>query len=104
MVQPFYGLMRVKSLVSRRRYRITQSALRGAFAMGFDDADVVECVTEVLDRRHFYKTMPARKAVGLMQDVYKLIYQGRRIYLKLQISRSGYAVVISFKPDESGSP
>ncbi len=49
------------------------------------------------------KTMAAERLPGLMQDVYKVLYAGERIYLKLQISKSGVAVVISFKGDESSA-
>ena len=96
---PSYDLERIQRLVSRGKYRITQSALRGAFALGFDDEDIFECVVHVVKRAHFYKTMPANKMPGLMQDVYRLAYCGRMVYLKLQVSRRGPAVVISFKQD-----
>jgi hypothetical protein len=69
--------------------------------MGFDDESIVECVVEHLADSHFYKTMPAASVPGLMQDVYKIAFEGQRVYLKLQINRSQNAVVISFKQDES---
>ncbi len=50
---------------------------------------------------HFYKTMAAEQKAGLMQDVYKITYEGQRIYLKLQINQTGIAVIVSFKQDES---
>jgi hypothetical protein len=40
--------------------------------------------------------MPAEKKPGLMQDVYRIAYEKRRIYLKLQVANDR-AVVISFK-------
>jgi hypothetical protein len=45
--------------------------------------------------------MPAEKIPGLWQDVYKIHYQGVRVYLKLQIGASGHSVIISFKEDTS---
>ena len=51
-----------------------------------------------LNETHFYKTMPAEKKPGLMQDVYRITYQGRRLYLKLQVV-NGWAAVISFKAE-----
>jgi len=100
-VQPSYSLEEIKGLFSKGRYSITESALRGAFAMGFDDANVCECVEYVVNRKNFYKTMSAKKIPGLMQDVYRLTYRGQKVYLKLQVSRRGHAVVISFKRDTS---
>ena len=100
-MQPSYSLEEIKGLFSKGRYSITESALRGAFAMGFDDANVCECVEYVVNRKNFYKTMSAKKIPGLMQDVYRLTYRGQKVYLKLQVSRRGHAVVISFKRDTS---
>lgn len=71
--------------------------------MGFDDADICDCVLIWLSASHFYKSMPAERMPGLWQDVYKLAYQGTRVYLKLQIGFSGQSIIISFKEDESPS-
>jgi Motility quorum-sensing regulator, toxin of MqsA len=102
-MQPTYPLYEVKRLVSEGRYVITVTALATAALMGFDDESIVECIVQELAGSHFYKTMAAASAPGLMQDVYKISYEGRRVYLKLQINRSKNAVVISFKEDESAS-
>jgi hypothetical protein len=45
--------------------------------------------------------MPADKAPGLFQDVYKINFGGVPVYLKIQIGATGRAVVISFKEDTS---
>jgi hypothetical protein len=96
-----YSLAAIKELVSAGRYRITVTALETAALMGFDDQSIVECIVEQLAETHFYKTMPAASVPGLMQDVYKISFEGQMVYLKLQINRSVTAVVISFKQDES---
>jgi Motility quorum-sensing regulator, toxin of MqsA len=96
-----YSLRLIQRLISERRYQITVTALETAALMGFDDESIVECIVEELAETHFYKTMPAASAPGLMQDVYKITFEGQRVYLKLQINRSQNAVVISFKQDES---
>jgi len=95
-----YPLQVIKELVAGGRFYITRSSLNGAFDLGFDDQDIVECICDYLDGAHFYKTMSARKKPGLMQDVYRIIYRGEPIYLKLQIA-GGSVTVISFKADES---
>jgi hypothetical protein len=77
------------------------TALETAALMGFDDESVVEYIVEQLAETHFYKTMAATSVPGLMQDVYKISFEGQRVYLKLQVNRSQNAVVISFKEDES---
>ena len=96
-----YSLQAVKQLVREGSYLITVTALESAALMGFDDESIVECVVELLSETHFYKTMPAILAPGFMQDVYKISFEGWRVYLKLQINRSRNAVIISFKEDES---
>ena len=77
------------------------AALQSANAMGFDDADICDCVLVWLSVSHFYKSMPAERMPGLWQDVYRLAYQDTRVYLKLQIGFAGQSVIISFKEDES---
>jgi hypothetical protein len=100
-VQSTYSLTAVKQLASDGKYFITVTALKSAAVIGFDDESIVECIVEELEETHFYKTMAANSVPGLMQDVYKIRFDGRRVYLKLQINRSRTAVIISFKQDES---
>ncbi len=71
--------------------------------MNLLDEEIVDCIESHVNEGHFYKTMAAERVPGLMQDVYKVLYAGERIYLKLQMSKSGVAVVISFKGDESSA-
>lgn len=86
--------------MSRKLYRITVSARKGASDLYLDESDIVDCVLR-LEEGHFYKSMKAASAKGLFQDVYRVQYQSRPLYVKLQISRQGRAVVVSFKRDES---
>lgn len=102
-MQPSYPLEQIKQLIQQRNFRITETALQGAAMMNFLDEDIIDCVTTCLGDSHFYKTMPAERVPGLMQDVYKIRYEGERVYLRLQISKSGHAVVIAFKADESSA-
>lgn len=102
-MQPSYPLQQIRQLFQQRKFRITETALQGAALMNFLDEDIVECVTTCLGESHFYKTMLAERVSGLMQDVYKIRYEGERVYLKLQVSKSGHAVVIAFKADESST-
>jgi len=97
---PSYALLRLKELIKGGKYRITVSAFQSAALMGFLDEDITECICDFLQTSHFYKTMAAEQMAGLMQDVYKITYEGKRVYLKLPISQSGHAVIVSFKEDE----
>ena len=102
-MDPSYPLEQIKRFLDEGNFRITLTALETAALMNFLDDDIVDCVTNYLSESHFYKTMPATQISGLMQDVYKIRYEGRRVYIKLQINEAGCAVVVSFKEDESSA-
>ena len=102
-MQPSYPLEQSKQLFQKDNYLITVTAFETAALISLLNDDIVDCVTNHLDESHFYKTMASEKIHGLMQDVYKIRYEGQRIYLKLQINKTGWAVVVSFKEDESSA-
>jgi len=96
--EPTYPLDEVKQLFQQNRWTVTATAQTCALDLGLDDEDILDCIVNQLNETHFYKTMPAEKKPGLMQDVYRITYQGRRLYLKLQVV-NGWAAVISFKAE-----
>ena len=100
-MQPSYPLEQIKQLFRNGDYRITESAFQTATLIDCLSDEILDCVTNHLCESHFYKTMISDKVPGLMQDVYKIRYEGQRVYLKLQINKAGCAVVVSFKEDES---
>lgn len=92
-----YDLELIKLLVRQRRYVITKVAAWAAFALGFDEDDIVECVL-ALAPDMLHKTMESEKRPGMWQDVYHAELQGKTIYLKLQVEQNdGTAIVIQFK-------
>jgi motility quorum-sensing regulator/GCU-specific mRNA interferase toxin len=94
--RPTYDLAELQRLVREGAYMVTMAAVRGAAALSFDGEDVRACVLG-LTRRDLYKTMPATDVPGLWQDVYRPVYLGVPLYVKLQLSRRGKTVVIQFK-------
>lgn len=100
-MEPHYSLTDIQGLIRAGHYRITVYALNEAHQIGFDLADICDFVLNVLNLTHFYKPMPAEKAPGLWQDVYKINYEGVRVYLKLQIDYAVDARIISVKEDTS---
>ena len=97
---PAYPLDGIKSAVEAGRFAITRNGLEGAAALYLDEEDIKAYVL-TLQEGDFFKTMPSVKRPGLAQDVYKSRYLGFAIYAKLQMSRVEWAVVVSFKRDES---
>ncbi|MDB4948361.1 MAG: hypothetical protein JWM27_1010 [Gemmatimonadetes bacterium] len=93
---PTYDLAELQRLVRENHYVVTSKAVSGAASLSFDSDDIRDCVLGLrLDDLH--KTMEAENVPGLWQDVYRPLYGGVRLYVKLQLSRHGKAVVIQFK-------
>jgi hypothetical protein len=93
-----YSLILVKGLMKDGSWHLTESARDTAVELGFDEADVYDCVVNCLEETHFHKTMAANTRLGLMQDVYYITYRGERLYVKLQVWVE--SVVVSFKEQE----
>jgi hypothetical protein len=93
-----YPLDWVKQLFGQNRWMVTFTAQNSALNLGLDADNIFDCIMNHLAETHFYKTMPAEENPELMQDVYRITYQDRRIYLKLQVV-GDWANVISFKEE-----
>lgn len=93
--EPTYSLSTIKALIAAGQYIIRRSALDGAANLGISPVGIAECVCS-MTRRDFEKSMKARHAIGLWQDVYRPVYGGRKIYVKVQIADET-GVIISFK-------
>ncbi len=98
--RPTFDLARVQSLASSPLSRwITGAAVKGAGELGLDEQAIIDCVLS-LDADCFYKTMPAEKRPGCWQDVYRPMFEGFALYVKVQIigeEPDETVVVISFK-------
>jgi motility quorum-sensing regulator/GCU-specific mRNA interferase toxin len=97
---PTFDLATVKALVSTGYFVLTKSALSGLGELGFDQADAQSCIL-AMTASDFQKTMPSEAAPGRFQDVYKPVYCGQPLYVKIQIALDKHTnqvvVVISFK-------
>ena len=94
---PTYPLSSIKGLMKDGSWQLTLSAQDTILELDFDDQDVYDCIVNHLEDTHFYKTMPSELKPDLMQDVYRITYSEKRIYLKLQVNVD--AIVISFKEE-----
>jgi len=92
-----YGLENVQRLIAAGEYAITRTAAESATAMGFDEAAIRDCIA-ALRGPDYRKTLPARPPFP-KQDVYKTVFEGVRVYLKVQIGPTGKAAIVSFKED-----
>jgi len=97
--RPSYELELIQQLVGQGplSFVITSVARVGARECGFLNVEeIVEAVLE-LTPANFYKTMESETFPGLWQDVYHLSSGGSSLYIKLQISLGGAAVIVQFK-------
>jgi hypothetical protein len=96
--EPTYDLHELQRLIGQGRVSsaITEAAQEGAGAIGLGVVDIVEAVL-ALTPDHFYKSMEAERFPGLWQDVYHLEFRGVWLYIKLQRSLTGLAVVVQCK-------
>ncbi len=84
----------IKSPASRL---ITRQAFKDAAGLGWEEDDIVECVTQ-LRPQDFYKSMTIYTNSQLWQDVYHPTHQEKRLYVKVQLDATAEIVtVVSFK-------
>lgn len=75
---------------------MTNSAYQGMVALSFNQNDVVNAI-QALTRNNFYKSMPPfNLKFSAWQDVYKLNFKGRDLYIKFQINEND-ELLLSFK-------
>ncbi len=94
--QPTYNLSSIKKVLSSvDSLRMTGSSRATAFALGFEDQDIVDAIQSI-QSTDFYKTMPSTAMPGSANhDVYKFSFKGIDIYAKFQ-NLNGF-IVVSFK-------
>lgn len=95
---PTYDLAEVQRLVGQGPIscKITTAAASGARELGLVPADIITAVL-ALSPADFHKSMPATTQPGLWQDVYRHRYGATTLYIKVQVSFDGFAIVIQCK-------
>jgi len=95
--RPTYDLEAIKSAFETvETLAMTSSALRGAIALGFGRAGVVETIAGI-ERRMFYKSMTTFADHRVWQDVYHVPARGLTLYVKFQADVVTEFTVMSFK-------
>lgn len=96
--EPTYDLEQIQRLIGQGPISswITITAEKGAALLGLQRSDIIDAVME-LRTRHFYKTMASENQPGLWQDVYHVEHGEIPLYIKLQMTVDGRAVVVQFK-------
>lgn len=97
---PRFSLLRIQELVAAGDYHVTDSARRDAEGLTFAEDDIVECVA-TLTEDDYSHTLTSERHPGLYHDVYRKRMRGFPLYIKLQLAGPQWAVIISFKRDDS---
>ncbi|MBW2186457.1 MAG: type II toxin-antitoxin system MqsR family toxin [Deltaproteobacteria bacterium] len=93
-----YDLVLIKQLLQLPETRIiTGESFRNASSLGYLSVDEIVARTLQVVISDIYKTMPAKKAQGMMQDVYRSKTERDNLYIKFQLSKDRKAVLIQFK-------
>ena len=93
---PHYPLARIQFDVARLgSAAFTKTALDGGRAMGLTSVEMLEVVAS-LRLANFYKSMTTHADHRIWQDVYKPVFKGYDLYVKVQLLE-GKAMVVSFK-------
>jgi hypothetical protein len=93
---PTYDLAEVQRRVRSGYFRVTASARAATLELNLELSAASDCVLG-LTTADFYKSMESEALPGLWQDVYRPLFEGLVMYVKLQIAFDGFVVVISFK-------
>jgi motility quorum-sensing regulator/GCU-specific mRNA interferase toxin len=80
---------------------ITGTALRSAAALGFDRTDIIDII-QIMQRRHFYKSMTSYADHRVWQDVYHVPSEIGLLYVKFTADVIAEFVVLSFKEKDGG--
>jgi motility quorum-sensing regulator/GCU-specific mRNA interferase toxin len=96
-LRPHYPLIEIIQLASIPESVVfTTVARRGAAALGMSIADMFYVLT-TLTMRDFYKSMTSYSDHTSWQDVYRPLFQGTPLYLKLTVIPEHNLLVVSFK-------
>ena len=91
---PHHNLDAIKRLVRSGAVKITVTAMRSAFSLGFEYQDILDTVLS-LSRNDFYKGMTSYGDHREWQDVYHPNTEVGKVYLKLTVRERAF--VLSFK-------
>lgn len=81
---PTYDLRTVQELVGFGDFELQAPCKDGMCSLGLAVEDVQECICSMV-AEDFYKSDPSELFPGLMLDIYRPQFEGRKLYVKIQI-------------------
>lgn len=77
-------------------YRITNTALKSAFELGFNSQEIKSAIKS-MKKEHFYKSMTSKYNHKLWQDVYHVPFKDYLLYIKFTKDMISEFTLLSFK-------
>lgn len=77
-------------------YELTKLALDGAEKLGMS-LDDIDTLVSSIKSEHFYKSMSSTKHEKIWQDVYRVPYEGKIIYLKISTGLEKPFIIVQIK-------
>lgn len=100
--KPTYDLESIKAAFSTpARLQVTSTAVRTAAALGFDRQGMVD-VIQVIERRHFVKSMTSHADHAVWQDVYNAPSPVGDLTVKFTAGTVTAFLLLSFKEKGDG--
>jgi motility quorum-sensing regulator/GCU-specific mRNA interferase toxin len=94
--RPHYSLEQIRRFARNpNKIRFTRTALDGGIDLGFDLVTMSSTIMN-LNASDFYKSMTTYADSKVWQDVYRPLFQGKNLYLKLTVTED-HLLVVSFK-------
>jgi motility quorum-sensing regulator/GCU-specific mRNA interferase toxin len=95
--KPTYDIEAVKAVFSTiETLNVTGSALMGAASLGFGRSEIVATI-QMIERRHFYKSMTSFADHRVWQDVYHVPSEHGALYVKFTADAVTEFLLLSFK-------
>lgn len=94
----FHPLADIKSGVAAGRYVVSDGAFNAVTHNRFERSDLEGCV-HALDDGDFDQSTPAPFCPTITQDIYRPLYLGGRMFLRVHIDRAHGVVITAFKRD-----
>jgi motility quorum-sensing regulator / GCU-specific mRNA interferase toxin len=100
--KPTYDLEAFKAaFASADKLHATSTAIKGAAALGFGRAEIVETI-QAMQRPYFYKSMTSFGDHRIWQDVYHVPSAAGLLYVKFTADAVTEFVLLSFKEKDNG--
>jgi motility quorum-sensing regulator/GCU-specific mRNA interferase toxin len=92
--KPTFDLATIQSeFCEVQSLRLTNSAQKGAFAVGLATLEAIVDLIQTITREHFYKSMTSYADHRIWQDVYHVPFEAVVLYVKFTVDDDGHFLI-----------